>query len=396
MIAKNNYMKIKSFSQAKLEHKVVLVRVDFNAPFAGAKIKDDFKIRAGADLIKFLSKRHAKILLVTHLGEPNAASSADRKKYSVRFIAKHLSKLLGQPVVFLNQPIGSPKLAAAVKKLKDGQAALLENIRFYKGETANDDQFAKQLADLAEVYINNAFAVSHRQHASVAAIKKYLPSYAGPLLIDEVANLQRVLKPKHPMIAVLGGLKIETKIVLLKNLLKKANHVLVGGALANNFLAARRYNIGRSITTKAGIKLARKLPKKRLVLPIDVVVRTKAGKTAWRRVKEIKSNETIVDIGPETMKIFGNYIKRANTLFWNGPLGKFEDEGARFGTLFVARAIASRSSGKAFGVVGGGETIEALNLTKMADDVDWVSTGGGAALAYLSGERLPGLIGLIK
>jgi phosphoglycerate kinase len=388
-------MKAKTIHAAQVAGKTVLVRVDFNVPLKGTQVKDDFKIVSSLELIKFLIGKQAKILLISHLGEPQGGKT-DRKNFSLKPVAAKLAKLLGKRVSFLSQPVGSAKLQAAVKKLKGGQVALLENLRFYPGETANNSAFAGQLAGLADVYINNAFAVSHRAHASVAAIKNFLPSYAGPLLVDEVTNLRRVLKPNRPLIAVIGGLKIETKIALLKNLAKRADHVLIGGALANNFLAARRLAIGKSAVTKAGIKLARRLPKRKLVLPIDLVVKTKDGRMAWRRPKEVKRSDTIVDIGPETMKLFGNYIKRAKTLVWNGPLGQFEDPRARFGTLFVARAVASRASGQAFGVVGGGETVEALKLTKMEEDVDWISTGGGATLTYLSGGKMPGLTGLIK
>ena len=389
-------MRAKTIGTAHLSDKTVLVRVDFNVPIMRGKIEDDFKIQASLELIKFLISKRAKIVLMTHLGWPKSGGAADRRKFSVKIIASHLAKLLDKRVLFLNQPVGSAKLQTAITKLKNGQVALLENIRFYPGETTNSLEFAKQLAGLADVYINNAFASCHRQHTSVSAIKKYLPSFAGPLLVAEVTNLRRVLKPKRPLIAIMGGVKVETKIAVLKNLLKKANHVLIGGALANNFLAAHRFNVGKSIVTKSGIALARRLPRKKLVWPLDLVVTTKDGRTAWRHLKEIKRGETIIDIGPETMKLFGNYIKRANTLVWNGPMGRYEDERARYGTLFVARAVASRSSGKAFGVVGGGETIDALKLTKMEDDIDWISTGGGATLAYLSGEKLPGLVGLIK
>ena len=387
-------MKAKTIGTAKLSGKAVLVRVDFNVPLKGTQVKDDFKIQASLELIKFLIGKKAKIILLTHLGEPTG--KGDKKKYSVRPVALKLAKLLEKKVLFLAEPIGSAKLAKEISKLKEGQVALLENVRFYPGETRNDAKFAKDLAGLAEVYINNAFAVSHRNHASVAAIKKYLPSYAGPLLVAEATNLNRILKPTRPLIAVMGGAKIETKVALIKNLMKKANHILIGGALANNFLAAKGLPIGKSLATKEGIALAKKMSKKKLVLPIDLVVKMKSGKTAWRHPKEVKRDEMIIDIGPETMKLFGNYIKRANTLVWNGPMGCYEEESARYGTLFVARAIASRSSGKAFGLAGGGETIDALKMTKMEEDMDWISTGGGASLTYLSGEKLPGLSGLIK
>lgn len=392
-------MKIKSFNQAKLAHKIVLVRVDFNVPIRARKIKDDFKIVANLEFLKYLIKTQAKIVLVTHLGEPKLNTKGivtGKDAFSTAPLARHLSKLIGKKVLWFKEPIGSNKLKGKIDDLKSGQIAVLENIRFYPGETANESSFAKQLAKLADVYINNAFAVSHRAHASVSAVKKFLPSFAGPLLAEEVTNLNKVLKPVKPMVAVLGGAKIETKINLIKNLSKRANFILVGGALMNNFLVASGHKIGKSLFSKEGVKIAKKLKSKKIIIPDDVVVKLPNGKIAWRHIKDIKKNETIVDIGPESMKLFGAYIKRAKTLMWNGPMGIFEEEASRWGTLFVARAVASKSSGKAFGVVGGGETIEALKLTQMEKDIDWISTGGGASLTYLAGEAMPGLTGLIK
>lgn len=392
-------MKIKSFSQAKLAHKTVLVRVDFNVPVRAGKIKDDFKIIANLDFLKYLSKHQAKIILVTHLGEPKLSAKGaitNKASFSTAPLAKYLSKLIGKKVLWFKEPIGSTKLEEKIDDLKPGQIVILENIRFYAGETANDARFARQLADLADIYINNAFAVSHRAHASVSAIKRLLPSFAGPLFAEEITNLNKVLKPVRPMVAVLGGAKIETKINLIKNLSKRANFVLVGGALMNSFLVASGHSVGKSLVSKEGVKIARKLKSKKIIIPDDVVVKLKNGKIAWRHVKDIKKDEIIVDIGPESMKLFGAYIKRAKTLMWNGPMGIFEEEASRWGTLFVARAVASRASGKAFGVVGGGETIEALKMTKMEKDIDWISTGGGASLTYLAGEVMPGLVGLIK
>ncbi len=392
-------MKIKSFNQVKLAHKTVLVRVDFNVPFKGGKIKDDFKIVANLDFLKYLIKQQAKIILITHLGEPKVSvrgTVANKASFSTAPLAKHLTKLLNKKILYLKDPIGSVKLEDKITALKPGQIVLLENIRFYLGETTNDIKFAKSLADLADLYINNAFAVSHRAHASVATVKNFLPSYAGPLLVEEITNLNKVLKPVRPMIAVLGGSKIETKINLIKNLNKQANFILVGGALMNNFLAASGHKVGKSLVSQEGIKIAKKLKSRKIIIPDDAVVKLKNGKIAWRQVKDIKKDEVIVDIGPESMKLFGAYIKRAKTLIWNGPMGVFEAEASRWGTLFVARAIASRASGKAFGVVGGGETIEALKLTKMEKDIDWISTGGGASLTYLAGEAMPGLRGLVK
>jgi phosphoglycerate kinase len=396
-------MKIKSIAQLKnLSSKVVLVRVDWNVPLEKQRVKEDFKIRASVPLLQSLVKAGARVVVVSHLGDPKLSASGvvkagDRKAYSLAPTVKILKKLLKAKLLWSEKKIGSRDLQKEIEALKDGNILVLENLRFYQGETSNEKAFAKSLAGLAEVYVNEAFAVSHREHASVAMIKKYVPAYAGPLLAEECQNLARILKPKKPMIAILGGAKIDSKVALVKLLAKKADHLVIGGAIANNFLAASGQPIGKSLASQAGIKLAKSLMKKNLVLPVDVIVQDqKTKKVTMKAVGEVTKNEMILDIGTETMRKIGQLIKGAQTILWNGPMGKFEDERFRFGTFFVARAVASRASGQAFAVVGGGETVEAIKLSKSAEQIDWVSTGGGASLAFLAGDKMPGLQGLIK
>jgi len=389
-------MRIKSIRQAKnLTGKKVLLRVDFNVPIKGGKIKDDYRIVAGLPTIRFLLRYKCKVIIITHLGCPDGRVN---KEYSTKPIAKHLGKLLGKKVKYVDDCIGF-KVGTEVSKINNGEVLLLENLRFYKGEETNNRKFAKELASLADIYVNNAFAVSHRSHASVSAIKSYLPSYAGLLLEDEVVNLNKVLHPNKPLIVIIGGAKIATKIALIKKMYKRAFRVLLGGALANNFFVAHKLEVGKSLLDKQSIGFAKKFKNKNVILPIDVVVAKRGDGSGGATVKNVYSvgkNEIILDIGPKTIRLYNSFIKEAKTIIWNGPMGVFEIEYFKHGTLSIARVIAARSSGAAFAVVGGGETVEALKMTKMLDYVDWVSTGGGAMLAYLGGEKMPGLKGVVK
>nr|MCU0680433.1 phosphoglycerate kinase [Planctomycetota bacterium] len=256
-------------------------------------------------------------------------------------------------------------------------------------------------AQPADLYVNDAFAVCHREQASVGAIKKFLPAYAGLLLTQEVESLNKVLKPKKPLVSIIGGSKISTKAPLVKKLYAQSNHLLIGGALANNFFLACGYEVGKSLIDKDSIAFAKKYfskskRDKKIILPIDVVVRNDKKKVTVKKLTAIAKNDMILDIGPESISLFAIYIKKAQTLAWNGPMGKFEEDSFKHGTLAVARLIATRSTGHAFGVVGGGETVEVLKMSKMFEYVDWVSTGGGAMLSYLGGEKMPGLKGIVN
>jgi phosphoglycerate kinase len=396
------HMPIRSMRQLKdIAGKVVFLRVDFNVPLANGKVKEDYKIIAGLVTIRFLLRYDAKIIIATHLGDPGGKKS---KKYTTEPVAQRLEKLLGRKVVFVKDCIG-PKVGKAVKELKSGQVLFLENLRFYPGEEKDDKQFARQLAAPADVYINNAFAVSHRAHASVSAIKAHLPSYAGLLLEQEVSSIERALKPKKPLVVVIGGAKIGTKLPIIKNFIKNASQILVGGAVANDFLQSLGYEVGKSKVSgdaklaKQAIAMYKKAGNKKIILPLDLVVSKKKdgkGQLAVKSVSSVAKDEYIYDIGPKTIGFYSRYLKQANTIAWNGPMGWFEQDSFKHGTVALARVMAARSSGQAFGVVGGGETVEALKMAGMFDQVDWVSTGGGAMLDFLAGEPMPGLKGLIK
>lgn len=386
-------MAIKSLRKVKnLKNKTVWLRVDFNVPEENGKITEDYKIKAGLETINFLLAKKCKLIIASHWGEPNGKRVA---KFSTKVLASHLEKLLGKPVNFVPALYG-PELKKSLKTLKTGEIIFLENLRFDKGELSNNLAFAKKLSQGADIYVNDAFAVSHRAQASVSAIKKYLPSYAGLTLEQEIINLNKILQPKKPLIVVLGGAKISTKISLISSLYKKADYIILGGGLANNFFKFQKNNIGGSIYESGVDKEIKKFYKngqldKKIILPIDVVVGIKDKNPRAKNVDEVKGKEEILDIGPASISLFSTYIKQARSIVWNGPMGKFEVSSFKHGTLSMARLIAAKAKGPAYGVVGGGETVAALKLTKMEAYVDWVSTAGGAMLAYLGGEEMPGL-----
>lgn len=390
-------MKINSLKKVKQwKGKIVFLRLDFNVPISKGKVLDDYRLKAGLETVDFLREKGARIIIASHLGEP---AGKPEKDYSLKPVAACFNKLSKEPAEFLADCIGS-KIKETIIKMQDGEIVMLENLRFHQEEYDNDPHFAKQLAELADIYINDAFAVSHRDQASVSAIKKYLPSYAGLLLEKEVTALNRVLKPKKPLVVVMGGAKIHTKVPLMSKLYPLSSQILLGGAMANNFFKFQKLDIGQSLFDKDSETAVKKFFKRgkvapKIILPIDVVVKDKNKEARVKDPSEVKKEESILDIGPKTISLYASYIKKAKTLVWNGPLGKFEEPSFKHGTMVVARLVAARSSGRAYGVVGGGETIEALKLTKMQEYVDWVSTAGGATLAYLGGVKMPGLTKIV-
>ncbi len=406
-------LKIKTIDKCKnLGEKTVFLRVDFNVPIKKGKVKNEKKIHDELPTIEYLIRNNCKIILGTHLGRPqgrkvmqyttlplarklNEFTGADQRKNKAPFTQK-----MGR-IRFIGQCSGK-EVQQATSKLEAGQILFLENLRFDKREEANDKKLAKEWSELADVYINNAFSVSHRKHASMHAIKKFLPAYAGLLLKEELKNLEKIRKPKEKLVLVLGGAKIKTKLPIINNLYKKSSKILIGGALANNFFVANDLETGKSLLDKDRISvtkgLIRKIPKNKLVLPVDVVTADKKTVKARARLKNIhniKKNEYILDIGPETLRIFSKHIKKSSILVWNGPMGLFENDKFKHGSLCIGRLIASRSKNKAFGLVGGGETVQALAMTEMLEYVDWVSTGGGAMLSYLGDGKMPGLEDII-
>ena len=397
-------MKLKSIKQLKnLQNKTVLVRVDYNVAIASGKVLDTERIERSYATINYLLKNKAKIVLIAHLGRPKGQKV---KEFSLKPVVKYLNQITKKKVQFVDDCLGQ-KVVKQVARLKAGQILLLENLRFYPGEEDNDAKFAQELAALADIYVNEAFANSHRAHASIVGIPKYLPAYAGFNLIDEIASLEKALRGyEKPAIAIIGGVKVTTKIKVIEKFLAKYNYVLIGGALANNFFAGQNINLGKSIYTKEDVKLAGNLYNKykhKIILPIDVRIASKISNKSKVEALDIfnlnklkNKNWQIIDIGPKTEIYFEHFIHTAKTLVWNGPMGLFEIEAFSQGTDYIAKRFATHSRGPAFGVMGGGETVAAINDLGLAKWPDFVSTGGGAMLKFLEGKILPGIKPLIK
>lgn len=400
-------MKIKSITSLRnLAGKRVLVRVDYNVPIENGKIKENFKIEESLPTIEFLRKKGAKIILVSHLGRPKKRNL----KFSLKPIAKNLEKIINSKVLLLdindktfNEDNEFEKLDKKIEKMSNGRVVCLENIRFLSGEQLNDQHLAKALASLADIFVLDGFAVAHRDTASVSGIPKYIPSYAGILLEKELKGLSKILKkPKKPFVVVLGGIKIHTKIPIIKKLLPKATHILIGGGIANTYLWAKGCKVGGSVIDKDKKKIILSYFKnKKIIMPVDVIIGTKNGKKVEAididdKFKITDPKKSIYDIGPKTISLYTKYIKSANTIVWNGALGMFEQAPYNWGGDSLARLMASRSKGRAFGVTGGGETVEIVRGLNLTDDIDLVSTGGGAMLEFLSGKKLPGIKALEK
>lgn len=373
----------------------VVLRADFNVALEDGRVRDDWRIVRTLPTLQLLLKAGARVAVLSHLGRPGGKRLASA---SLAPVARHLGGLLGRRVAFVRDCVG-PAAAKGVAALGPGEVAVLENVRFHPGEERDDRAFAKALAAHGELFVNDAFAAAHRAHASVTGIARSLPALAGLLLEDEVAHLSRLLhRPAHPYVVLMGGAKIDTKIGTMRALLKTCDRMLVGGALALPILKVLGYGVGTAAPGRAELAEAKRIARsRRLLLPTDLVVaRGARGTPRVRAVGEIAAGETVFDIGPETVRRYAAEIKRAKTLVWNGPVGLFEKKAFSHGTMALGRLVAARAGGAAYGVVGGGETIEALHRTRMAEWVDWVSTGGGAMLEFLERPRLPGLRPLIR
>lgn len=382
-------------SGLNLQGKKVLVRIDANVPIKKGKTVDGVygKVARAAVDLEWLVQKGAKVIVISHLGRPQGRRVS---AYSLRPVAKRLEQLMGVPVK-LSRDIVGPKVQKLVDKMDNGDVLLLENIRFDAREKTNAPSLAQALAQLADIYINDAFSVCHRAHASVDAITDELPSYAGPLIQNEIAVLNKVIRrPKNPVVLAVGGLKVRTKMPLLKRFLPKVDIVLVGGALATAFLKAKDLPVGKSTYDQEGVPLARQLLKRwpnKIILPEDVRV-AKSLRTGVKvqnvAVEDVAVSDVIGDVGSETLKLFKKRIGSARTIIWNGPFGYCESKTFSKGTIELAKAIALRT-GKAVTVSGGGDTAPVVEAAKVADRYTLLSTGGGAMLAYLAGEELPGL-----
>ncbi|MFP4514540.1 MAG: phosphoglycerate kinase [Parcubacteria group bacterium] len=391
-------MKIKTIKQIKsLKGKTILLRLDLNVPIRRKKVTEDYKLKMALPTINYLLEKEAKVIIISHLGRPKGKKD---DKYSLEPVAKALEDLLGFNIKFSKQVVGKMVLKKA-KALKNKEVMLLENLRFNPGEKENSLDFSKSLAELADIYVNDAFAVSHRAQASVDKIKKQLPSYGGLLLEKEINNLSLVIKPKKPFLAVMGGAKISTKIKLLESLSKSADKILIGGALANTLHLAKGNEVGKSLVDKDSLAWSKKFIKQKklkdkILLPSDFLVENIKKEIIVKNLKDLKKTDKIYDIGPDTILKFSTEIKKAQTLIWNGPLGMFENKSFKQGTISIARSLSLQSKQEAVCIVGGGETVEALNALNYKDYINWISTGGGAMLSFLAHENMPGLKGLIK
>jgi phosphoglycerate kinase len=377
--------------------KRVLVRVDFNVPIEDGKVKDDSRVRAALPTINYLLDNGASVVLMSHLGRPKGKVVESAR---LRPVAQRLSTLLRRPVPITGDPLGIGT-RDAVARLKPGQVLMLENLRFHNEEEQNDDEYAKTLASYGDVFVNDAFGTAHRAHASTVGVTNYLPAYAGLLMEREIEALSSLLESvAHPFAAVIGGAKVSGKIGVLNNLITKVDAFLIGGGMANTFLVAKGHSVGKSLLERDLVDEARGILEnadKRgvsFLLPTDVVVAKEVTRGAEHKVvqvNKIPNSWSAVDIGPQTTEAFRQALASANTVFWNGPLGVFEVPTFGDGTRAIARFLAARADEGVTVIVGGGDSIAALEELGLTDKMTHISTGGGASLEFLEGRELPGI-----
>jgi len=384
--------------QLDLAGKRVFLRVDLNVPLEAGRVAEDTRIRAVLPTIEHCLKGGASVILASHLGRPKGTVDP---RYSLKPVAVRLEELLGRPVPLLPDCVG-PEVEAAAAALKPGETVLLENLRFHAGEEGNDPEFARRLAALADVYVNDAFAAAHRAHASTEGITRFLqPAAAGLLMARELEALGRIFeRPERPVAAVLGGAKVSDKLALVEHLLARVDTLLIGGGMAFTFLAALGYGVGRSLLEAERLEAARAILGRarslgvRMRLPVDVVAASAPDSPEGIRtvgVREIPDDLMGLDVGPLTVAQFGAALQGAKTVVWNGPMGVFEKPAFAAGTLGLARAVAGCG---AFSVIGGGDTIAAVRQAGVTDRIGYISTGGGAFLEFLEGRTLPGVAAL--
>lgn len=383
----------RSVSDANVRGKRVLVRVDFNVPLQNNEVTDDTRIRAALPTIQLLLERGAAVILASHLGRPKGKPDP---KYSIAPVAARLGELLRANVLTVGDVVG-PEAQAAAQALQPGQVLLLENTRFEPGEEKNDRQLSRALAALADIYVNDAFGAAHRAHASTVGVTDYLPSYAGLLLLREMDVLSRLLEaPERPFVAILGGAKVSDKLAVISQLLTRVDALLLGGGMANTLLLAKGEEIGDSLAEPDLVEQAEQLladarqRKVDILLPRDVLVAESIESTDARVVSgsNVPAGMAIFDIGPDTVREYCSHISTARTIFWNGPMGVFEKSPFSAGTVGIAQCVADSA---AFTVVGGGDSIAAIEAAGVGDRIDHVSTGGGASLELLEGRTLPGI-----
>lgn len=392
-------MSVKSITDIDIYNKKVLFRFDFNVPLdATGAVKDDTRIRRALPTIKYAIGKGARLILTSHLGRPKGEI---KPELSLKPIAGRLSELLSQEVVFVDDCVG-PKVQAVVNALKPGDVVLLENVRFHPEETKNDPDFSAELAKLADVYINDAFGTAHRAHCSTVGIAELIKEKgAGLLMKEELENLEKAFSdPKKPVVGIIGGAKVSDKISVLKNILNKMDVVLIGGGMANTFLKAKGLQVGLSLTEEDMIQTAKEIMELAIqrkclfCLPEDAVVAPGIENGQEARVVQVENIEPtdmVLDIGPATVKKFSAEIEKAATIIWNGPMGVFEKDAFKQGTMNIAKAVGSS---KAFSVIGGGDSVRAVAQAGVSDEVSYISTGGGAFMEFMEGKNLPGIAAL--
>jgi len=391
-------MAFRTLDDLDVKAKRVLVRADLNVPVADGKVTDDTRIVRQAPTIKELSEKGAKVIILSHFDRPKGKVVPSM---SLKVLLAPLEKHLGRKVAFAEDCIGATP-QAAVAALKDGDVLLLENTRFHKGEEANDPEMAKQLASLGDIFVNDAFSAAHRAHASTSGVARLLPNAAGRSMQAELTHLERALgNPERPLMAVVGGAKVSTKIELLQNLVKRVETLVIGGAMANNFLAAEGIKVGKSLYEPDHLETARQVIRMAndagavILLPKDVMVAKEFKAGAAHRtvpVSDIADDEMALDVGPDSIKAFENRLLATRTLVWNGPFGAFETAPFDQGTVAAAQKVASLTrAGQLLSVAGGGDTVAALAHAGVENDFTYVSTAGGAFLEWLEGKELPGV-----
>ncbi len=392
-------MQLNTIREADLKGKRVLIRVDFNVPLKGGVVTDNTRIRAALPTVKYILDEGASLVVMSHFGRPKGQKNPD---FSMAPIAKEFEKLLGRPVKLAPDVIG-PEVEAEVKALQPGEVLLLENVRFYKEEEANDEAFAKALASYGDLYCNDAFGTAHRAHASTEGVSHFLPSYAGFLIEKEVKFMAPLLEnPDKPFVAIIGGSKVSSKITVLESLVRTCDTIVIGGGMAYTFLYVQGHKIGKSLFEPDYVETAKAFLAKaaekgvKVILPVDNVCAKEFSEDAEPILVDgdnITDELMGMDIGPKTVALIVEEIKKAKSVVWNGPMGVFEFEAFAKGTGEVAKALAESD---ATTVVGGGDSVAAINKFGLADKISHVSTGGGASLEFLEGKTLPGIKALEK
>lgn len=398
-----NLDKLKTTDGIDVAGKRVIVRADLNVPVKGGKVTDATRLERVVPGVKALADRGAKVIVISHFGRPKNGPDPE---LSLRPIADAMQRILGRPIAFGGDSVGDIA-AATVQSLKNGEVAVLENLRFHKGEEKNDPAFASELAKLGDIFVGDAFSCAHRAHASTEGLTQYLPSFAGPLLMEEITALRTALEnPKRPTTAVVGGAKVSTKIPVLTNLVAKVDRLIIGGGMANTFLQAAGAMVGKSLAEPEFHATARDImteAKKKgcdIVLPTDAVIAREFKEGALSEVVSVDSvpfDAMILDVGPQSIATMTAVLESSRTLLWNGPLGAFEIAPFGEGTFALARVAASLTkAGTLVSVAGGGDTVAALNAAGVTDDFSYVSTAGGAFLEWLEGRELPGVAALAQ